>query len=407
MRRISMITAQEQVRQIKHGVAELINEAELLKKIERSIKENKPLVIKLGLDPTAPDIHLGHTVPLRKLRLFQEFGHQVVIVIGGFTARIGDPSGKSVTRPPLTKEQVLENAATYKTQIFKVLDKDKTIVRDNSEWLESMNFADVLRLAGSYTVARMMERDDFNKRFKEGRPIGVHEFLYPLMQGQDSVALHADVEFGGTDQTFNLLMGRHLQEQNEQEPQIVITMPLLEGLDGVQKMSKSLGNYIGIDEAPKEMYGKAMSIPDELMMRYFMLVTDMSIEEQEEMTVRLQSGELHPRDAKMLLARTIVRLYHGEEAALEAEAEFKRVFQQRALPADIPEFVMEKPSDTVFVPQFCTDLGLTSSNGEARRSIKAGAFKVNGEKYTEENLALEDNMIVQVGKRKFVKIKFN
>ena len=402
-----MISAQEQVRQIKHGVADLINEQDLVKKIEKSIKENKPLVVKLGLDPTAPDIHLGHTVPLRKLRLFQEFGHQVVIVIGGFTARIGDPTGKSVTRPPLTKEEVLKNAETYKTQIFKVLDPEKTIVRDNSEWLESMNFADVLRLASSYTVARMMERDDFSKRFKEGRPIGVHEFMYPLMQGHDSVALHADVEFGGTDQTFNLLMGRHLQELEGQEPQVVITMPLLEGLDGIQKMSKSLGNYIGIDEEPKEMYGKAMSIPDELMMRYFMLVTDMSIEEQEDIAKRLESGELHPRDAKMQLARTIVRLYHGEEAALEAEEEFKRVFQQRAMPTDIPEYAMDAPTEPIFVPQFCTDAGLTASNGEARRSIKAGAFKVNGEKYTEENLKLEDGMIIQVGKRKFVKIKFN
>ena len=402
-----MITAQEQVRQIKHGVSGIINEEDLVKKIERSIKENKPLVVKLGLDPTAPDIHLGHTVPLRKLRLFQQFGHQVVIVIGGFTARIGDPSGKSVTRPPLTKEQVLENAQTYKTQIFKVLDPEKTIVRDNSEWLEPMNFADVLRLAGSYTVARMMERDDFDKRYKEGRPIGVHEFMYPLMQGYDSVALHADVEFGGTDQTFNLLMGRHLQELNEQEPQVVITMPLLEGLDGVQKMSKSLGNYIGIDEAPKDMYGKAMSIPDELMMRYFMLVTDMSIEDQEDMEERLENGTLHPRDAKMQLARTIVRLYHSEQAAQEAEDEFKRVFQQHALPTDIPEYAMDKPSEAIFVPQFCTDAGLTASNGEARRSIKAGAFKVNGEKYGEENLVLEDGMIVQVGKRKFIKIKFN
>lgn len=402
-----MISAQEQVRQIKHGVADLIREEELLKKIERSIKENKPLTIKLGLDPTAPDIHLGHTVPLRKLKLFQDFGHQVVIIIGGFTARIGDPSGKSVTRPPLTKEQVAENAATYKEQIFKILDKDKTIIRDNSEWLEEMNFADVLRLASRYTVARMMERDDFNKRFKEGRAIGIHEFMYPLMQGYDSVAIKADVEFGGTDQTFNVLMGRTLQAEEGQEPQVVITMPLLEGLDGVQKMSKSLGNYIGISEAPKEMYGKSMSIPDELMMRYFMLVTDMTIEEQEALEAKLESGEAHPRDMKMQLARTIVRLYHGEEAALEAEEEFKRVFQQHALPIDIPEYEMATPEGPVFVPQFCTDAGLTASNGEARRSIKAGAFKINGEKYTEENITLEDGMIVQVGKRKFVKVKFN
>ena len=402
-----MISAQEQVRQIKHGVADLIREEELLKKIERSIKENKPLTIKLGLDPTAPDIHLGHTVPLRKLKLFQDFGHQVVIIIGGFTARIGDPSGKSVTRPPLTKEQVAENAATYKEQIFKILDKDKTIIRDNSEWLEEMNFADVLRLAGRYTVARMMERDDFNKRFKEGRAIGIHEFMYPLMQGYDSVAIKADVEFGGTDQTFNVLMGRTLQAEEGQEPQVVITMPLLEGLDGVQKMSKSLANYIGISEAPKEMYGKSMSIPDELMMRYFMLVTDMTIEEQEALEAKLESGEAHPRDVKMQLARTIVRLYHGEEAALAAEEEFKRVFQQHALPIDIPEYEMSTPEGPVFVPQFCTDAGLTASNGEARRSIKAGAFKINGEKYTEENITLEDGMIVQVGKRKFVKVKFN
>ena len=402
-----MISAQEQVRQIKHGVADLIREEELLKKIERSIKENKPLTIKLGLDPTAPDIHLGHTVPLRKLKLFQDFGHQVVIIIGGFTARIGDPSGKSVTRPPLTKEQVAENAATYKEQIFKILDKDKTIIRDNSEWLEEMNFADVLRLAGRYTVARMMERDDFNKRFKEGRAIGIHEFMYPLMQGYDSVAIKADVEFGGTDQTFNVLMGRTLQAEEGQEPQVVITMPLLEGLDGVQKMSKSLGNYIGISEAPKEMYGKSMSIPDELMMRYFMLVIDMTIEKQEALEAKLESGEAHPRDVKMQLARTIVRLYHGEEAALAAEEEFKRVFQQHALPIDIPEYEMVTPEGPVFVPQFCTDAGLTASNGEARRSIKAGAFKINGEKYTEENITLEDGMIVQVGKRKFVKVKFN
>lgn len=401
-----MLSAEEQLRLIKHGVSDMIPEEELLKKLKKSVEENKPLVIKLGLDPTAPDIHLGHTVVLRKLKLFQDLGHQVVILIGGFTARIGDPSGKSITRPPLTKEQVAAHATTYKEQIFKVLDPSKTIVRDNSEWLEPMNFADVLRLASRYTVARMMERDDFHKRFTEGRPISIHEFMYPLMQGYDSVALHADVEFGGTDQTFNLLMGRHLQSEEGQEPQVVITMPLLEGLDGVQKMSKSLGNYIGIDEEPKEMYGKAMSIPDELMNRYFTLVTDLSIEEQEEIAKGLAEGTKHPRDVKMYLARTIVRLYHGEEAALAAEEEFKRVFQQKAMPTDIPEYVMNATTEPVFVPQLCTDAGLTSSNGEARRSLKAGAFKVNGEKYGEENLVLADGMILQVGKRKYIKIKF-
>ena len=401
-----MISAQEQMRILSHGVADIIPREDLLKKLEKSVKENKPLVVKLGLDPTAPDIHLGHTVPIRKLKAFQDLGHQVVIIIGGFTAQIGDPSGKSVTRPPLTAEQVAANAATYKEQIFKILDPEKTIVRDNSEWLSKYNFADVLRLASKYTVARMMERDDFHKRFTEGRPISVHEFMYPLMQGQDSVEIQADVEFGGTDQTFNVLMGRHLQQQEGMEPQVAMLMPLLEGLDGVQKMSKSLGNYIGIDEEPNEMYGKAMSIPDELMMRYYMLVTDMSIEEQEDLAAKLENNEVHPRDVKMQLARTIVRLYHGEEAAAAAEEHFKQVFQKRALPSDIPDYEMDKPEGEIFIPQFCTDAGLTASNGEARRSIKAGAFKINGEKYQEENIVLEEGMIVQMGKRKFIKIKF-
>ena len=401
-----MISAQEQMRILSHGVADIIPREDLLKKLEKSVKENKPLVVKLGLDPTAPDIHLGHTVPIRKLKAFQDLGHQVVIIIGGFTAQIGDPSGKSVTRPPLTAEQVAANAATYKEQIFKILDPEKTIVRDNSEWLSKYNFADVLRLASKYTVARMMERDDFHKRFTEGRPISVHEFMYPLMQGQDSVEIQADVEFGGTDQTFNVLMGRHLQQQEGMEPQVAMLMPLLEGLDGVQKMSKSLGNYIGIDEEPNEMYGKAMSIPDELMMRYYMLVTDMSIEEQEDLAAKLENNEVHPRDVKMQLARTIVRLYHGEEAAAAAEEHFKQVFQKRALPSDIPDYEMDKPEGEIFIPQFCTDAGLTASNGEARRSIKAGAFKINGEKYQEENIVLEEGMIVQMGKRKFIKLKF-
>lgn len=401
-----MISAAEQMRILSHGVAEIIPREDLQKKLEKSVKENKPLVVKLGLDPTAPDIHLGHTVPIRKLKAFQDLGHQVVIIIGGFTAQIGDPSGKSVTRPPLTAQQVAENAATYKEQIFKILDPEKTIIRDNSEWLSQYNFADVLRLASKYTVARMMERDDFHKRFTEGRPISVHEFMYPLMQGQDSVEIQADVEFGGTDQTFNVLMGRHLQQQEGMEPQVAMLMPLLEGLDGVQKMSKSLGNYIGIDEAPNDMYGKAMSIPDELMMRYFMLVTDMSIEEQEQLTSQLENNQVHPRDVKMQLARTIVRLYHGQKAAEEAEEHFKQVFQQRALPSDIPEYLMDAPEGDTFIPQFCTDSGLTASNGEARRSLKAGAFKINGEKYQEENIRLEEGMVIQMGKRKFIKIKF-
>ena len=399
-----MISAAEQFRLISHGVADLLPEDEFKKKLEKSVATNTPLIVKLGLDPTAPDIHLGHTVVLRKLKLFQDFGHRVIILIGDFTARIGDPTGKSVTRPPLTEEQVMTNAKTYQEQIFKVLDPEKTEVRFNSEWLSKLDFADVLKLASKYTVARMLERDDFHKRYTEGRPISIHEFMYPLMQGYDSIALKADVEFGGTDQTFNLLMGRHLQGEEGMSEQTIITMPILEGLDGVQKMSKSLGNYIGISEAPSEMYGKAMSIPDELMMRYFMLVTDMSIEEQEQLSKDLESGAAHPRDVKMKLAHTIVRLYHGEEAANFGQEEFVRVFQKHAMPTDIPEYKVAITEEPVFVPQLLSDAGLTASNGEARRSIKAGAFKIDGEKCNEEHIVLKDGMVLQVGKRKFIKI---
>ncbi len=399
-----MISAAEQFRLISHGVADLLPEDEFKKKLEKSVATNTPLIVKLGLDPTAPDIHLGHTVVLRKLKLFQDFGHKIIILIGDFTARIGDPTGKSVTRPPLTEEQVITNAKTYQEQIFKVLDPEKTEVRFNSEWLSKLDFADVLKLASKYTVARMLERDDFHKRYTEGRPISIHEFMYPLMQGYDSIALKADVEFGGTDQTFNLLMGRHLQGEEGMPEQTIITMPILEGLDGVQKMSKSLGNYIGISEAPSEMYGKAMSIPDELMMRYFMLVTDMSIEEQKQLGKDLESGVAHPRDVKMKLAHTIVRLYHGEEAANFGQEEFVRVFQKHAMPTDIPEYKVAFTEEPVFVPQLLSDAGLTASNGEARRSIKAGAFKIDGEKCNEEHIVLKDGMVLQVGKRKFIKI---
>lgn len=402
---IGMKSVQEQLRLMEFGVDTLLPKEEFVEKLTKAVKEDRPLIVKLGLDPTAPDIHLGHTVVLRKLKVFQDLGHQIVIVIGDFTARIGDPTGKSVTRPPLDEETVVKNAATYKEQIFRILDPNKTQIRYNSEWLSKLSFADVLKLAGKYTVARMLERDDFHKRFTEGRSIGVHEFMYPLMQGYDSVALHADVEFGGTDQTFNLLVGRHLQEEYGQKPQTIITMPLLEGLDGVQKMSKSLGNYIGIDEAPTEMYGKAMSIPDELMMRYYMLVTDVPIEEQEALAEGLKNQTIHPRDAKMRLAYTIVRLYHGEEKAKEAQEQFIRVFQKKALPTDIPDYKVDDLSAPIYIPQLLTDAGVTKSNSEARRSIKAGAFKINGEKCQEETVQLAADMVLQVGKRKFIKIK--
>ncbi len=397
-----MLSVEEQLKQMEYGTAEILPLDELKKKLERSVETGKPLRVKLGLDPSAPDIHLGHTVVLRKLKQFQELGHQIVLIIGDFTGRIGDPSGKSVARKPLTEEQVLANARTYEDQIFKILDREKTEVHFNSEWLGKMNFADVLGLAAKYTVARMLERDDFRKRYEEERPISIHEFMYPLMQGYDSIAIEADIEFGGTDQKFNLIVGRHLQSESGQESQIVITMPLLEGLDGVQKMSKSLGNYIGIDEAPEEMYGKAMSIPDELMARYFMLVTDVSMEEQEELAAGLEDGSVHPRDAKMKLARTIVELYHGEAAAKEAEAEFVRVFQQGDMPTEIEEYEVSEAE--VWLPKLLNDAGMASSNSDAKRSIEQGAVRIDGEKVTDENVTLKDGAILQVGKRKYKKI---
>ena len=340
---------------------------------------------------------------MRKLKQFQNLGHQIVLIIGDFTGRIGDPSGKSAARKPLTEEQVLANAKTYEDQIFKILDRDKTEVHFNSEWLGKMNFADVLTLAAKYTVARMLERDDFQKRYTEGRPISLHEFMYPLMQGYDSIATKADIEFGGTDQKFNLIVGRHLQNETGMEPQVVITMPLLEGLDGVQKMSKSLGNYIGIDEEPTEMYGKAMSIPDELMARYFMLVTDMPREEQEQLAQGLKDGSVHPRDAKMLLAKTIVELYHGAAAAEAAEQEFVRVFQERDLPSEIEELAID--AGEVWLPQLLHAAGMVSSNSEGKRMIQQGSVRVNGEKVMEENCTLQNDDVLQVGKRKYRRIR--
>lgn len=398
-----MKSVEEQLAQMSFGAAEILPLDELRKKLERAVATNTPLRVKLGLDPSAPDIHLGHTVVLRKLKQFQDLGHQIVLIIGDFTGRIGDPSGKSAARKPLTEEQVLANAKTYEDQIFKILDRDKTEVHFNSEWLGKMNFADVLTLAAKYTVARMLERDDFQKRYTEGRPISLHEFMYPLMQGYDSIATKADIEFGGTDQKFNLIVGRHLQNETGMEPQVVITMPLLEGLDGVQKMSKSLGNYIGIDEEPTEMYGKAMSIPDELMARYFMLVTDMPREEQEQLAQGLKDGSVHPRDAKMLLAKTIVELYHGAAAAEAAEQEFVRVFQERDLPSEIEELSID--AGEVWLPQLLNTAGMVSSNSEGKRMIQQGSVRVNGEKVTEENYTLQNDDVLQVGKRKYRRIR--
>ena len=401
---------ERQLKIIRRGAVEIIPEEDLRRKLERYVVTGQPLKVKLGLDPSAPDIHIGHTVVLQKMRQFQELGHTIQLVIGDFTGRIGDPTGKSETRKQLTEEQVKQNAQSYVEQFGKVLDASRVTVHYNSSWLAPMTFADVVGLAAKTTVARMLERDDFEKRYNSGLPISIHEFFYPLMQGYDSVALESDVELGGTDQKFNLLMGRHLQKEFGQEPQVILTMPLLEGLDGVQKMSKSLGNYIGVNEPPNEIYGKTMSVPDELMLRYFELATDLSDEELEKLRTGLADGSVHPRDAKMLLARTFVRMFHGEEAAEEAENYFKTVFQQRALPADLPEVKVDLSAyenGEANIVNLVFDLGLAASKGEARRMVQQGAVKANEKKVDDINqmIRLEDGMVIQVGKRKFAKVK--
>lgn len=405
-----MIEINEQLKIIKKGAAEIISEEDIVKKLEKSAKENKPLTIKLGLDPSAPDIHLGHTVVLRKMKAFQDLGHQVVIIIGDATGMIGDPTGKSAVRKQLSHDQVLENARTYQEQIFKILDREKTIVKFNSEWLQTMNFMDVANLASKYTVARMLERDDFKKRFASNQSISIHEFFYPLMQGYDSVAIKADIEMGGTDQKFNILMGRTLQKEYDQEPQIALLMPIIEGTDGVKKMSKSLGNYIGISEAPNDMYGKTMSIPDELIIRYFELVTDEHPDSIEAMKSDIEQDKVNPRDLKMKLAKEVVKLYHGEEEALEAEQYFKSVFQKKNIPDDIAEMEVsmeESEEGLFFIPKIVTGLKLSPSTSEARRLLKQGGIKLNGEKVENDKIALQTGDIIQVGKRKFAKIIIN
>ncbi|GAA0101882.1 tyrosine--tRNA ligase [Paraclostridium bifermentans] len=405
-----MIEINEQLKIIKKGAAEIISEEDIVKKLEKSAKENKPLTIKLGLDPSAPDIHLGHTVVLRKMKAFQDLGHQVVIIIGDATGMIGDPTGKSAVRKQLSHDQVLENARTYQEQIFKILDREKTIVKFNSEWLQTMNFMDVANLASKYTVARMLERDDFKKRFASNQSISIHEFFYPLMQGYDSVAIKADIEMGGTDQKFNILMGRTLQKEYDQEPQIALLMPIIEGTDGVKKMSKSLGNYIGISEAPNDMYGKTMSIPDELIIRYFELVTDEHPDSIEAMKSDIEQDKVNPRDLKMKLAKEVVKLYHGEEKALEAEQYFKSVFQKKNIPDDIAEMevsIEESEEGLFFIPKIVTGLKLSPSTSEARRLLKQGGIKLNGEKVENDKIALQTGDIIQVGKRKFAKIIIN
>jgi len=398
-----------QLEVIQRGVAEIVPQEELVNIIERSVVTGVPLKVKLGLDPSAPDLHVGHTVVLHKLRQFQELGHTIQLLIGDFTGRIGDPTGKSETRKPLTEEDVKRNAQTYVEQFAKVMDVSKLEVYYNSQWLAPMNFSDVVRLAANSTVARMLERDDFSKRYHSNQPISIHEFFYPLMQGYDSVALESDVELGGTDQKFNLLMGRQLQKEYQKNQQIAIMMPILEGLDGVQKMSKSLGNYIGISEPPQEIYGKTMSVPDELMLKYYELVTDLSNEEVDKLRQGIQDGSVHPRDAKMNLAKSFVRMFHGDQEAEQAEEHFKRVFQQHALPTDIPEVKLSSSmleNNQMWVVKLLQELALTPSSGEARRMIQQGAVKINEEKVedVQAQIAVEQGMVVQVGKRKFAKI---
>ncbi len=401
---------QRQMEILKTGVAEIVPEIELREKIKNSLENNKPLIVKLGLDPTAPDIHLGHTVPLQKMRQFQDLGHQAVIIIGDFTGRIGDPTGKSETRKPLTEEDIYRNAETYKEQIFKILDPAKTKIEFNASWLSKLNFADVIKLATSCTVARMLERDDFAKRYAEEKPISIHEFFYPLMQGYDSVALNADVELGGTDQKFNLLMGRTLQKDFGQSPQVALTTPILEGLDGVQKMSKSLGNYIGVYETPREMFGKTMSIPDELMIRYYELVTNVPVDEIRQLEQGLANNELHPRDLKMRLGWEIVNIYHSKDEANQAKEEFIRMFQNKEVPDDMPEISIEKlgiaTDGKIDIVSLIINACLAPSRGEARRLIEQGGVKINDQKLSDAQavVLLEIGDIIKVGKRKFVRV---
>lgn len=385
---------------IKRGAEELLIESELVEKL----KAGRPLRVKAGFDPTAPDLHLGHTVLINKLRHFQELGHHVLFLIGDFTGMIGDPSGKNVTRPPLSREQILENARTYQDQIFRILDPDKTEICFNSSWMDGLGAAGMIRLASRYTVARMLERDDFAKRYASGQPIAVHEFLYPLCQGYDSVAMRADVELGGTDQKFNLLVGRELQKQEGLAPQCVLMMPLLEGLDGVNKMSKSLGNYIGIAESPREIFGKLMSISDDLMWRYFDLLSFRSSAEIVGLKSDVEAGR-NPRDVKVLLAKELVARFHGQREAEEALAEFDARFRRGALPEDMPE-VNVPAGRGIPVFQVLKQAGLTASTSEALRMIEQGAVRLNGERIEDKGLVLSagQNVVLQIGKRKFANV---
>lgn len=396
-----MASVEEALNIIKRGADEILVESELVEKL----KSGRALRIKAGFDPTAPDLHLGHTVLINKLRQFQDLGHEVMFLIGDFTGMIGDPTGKSVTRPPLTRDDVIENAKSYEQQIFKILDPTKTLVMFNSSWMNEMNSADMIELAAKHTVARMLERDDFSKRYKSGQSIAIHEFLYPLVQGYDSVAMKADVELGGTDQKFNLLVGRQLQEAYGQKPQVVLTMPILEGLDGVQKMSKSLGNYIGINEVPDEMFGKLMSISDELMWRYFELLSFRPVAEIEGFKQQVADGA-NPRDIKFLLCDEIITRFHDKAAAEQAQQNFIARFQKGAMPDDMPELTVSASEGKIGIANLLKEAGLTSSTSDAMRMIAQGAVKIDGVKVedSKQEIMAGTEQVYQVGKRKFARI---
>lgn len=390
---------------LTRSTVDLIPEEEFLERLQAARKNRTPLRVKYGVDPSAPDLHLGHTVPIRKLKQFQDFGHQVIFLIGDFTARIGDPTGKSETRKRLTKEQVDSNARTYLEQIFKLLDEAKTQVVYNSTWLEKMTFSDVIELSSKYTVARMLEREDYKKRFKDEKPIYVHEFLYPLMQGYDSIALRSDVEIGGTDQKFNILVARELQRESGQSPQIILTLPILIGTDGLNKMSKSLNNYIGITEPPQEIFGKVMSIPDRLMADYLELTLGYAPAEVEGLMRSVEQGKLHPRDLKARLAGELVATYHSATAAKAAEEEFSRVFRERDIPTDIQEMTLQCEDAKLWIVKLLVQTGFAKSNREARKLITAGAVCLNAEKITDQDYEVSTGQhVLKVGKRRFLRV---
>lgn len=397
---------ERQMEIIRRGAVDLVNEGELRAKLARSQSEGRPLRVKLGLDPTAPDLHLGHTVVLQKLKQFQELGHIAIFLIGDFTGMIGDPTGRIETRPALTKEELMANAETYKKQVFKILDPETTEVRFNSEWFETMNAADMIRLCAQYTMARIMEREDFRNRYQNNLPISIHEFLYPLVQGYDSVALRADVELGGHDQIFNLFVGRDIQRAYGQESQVIVTVPLLEGTDGVNKMSKSYGNYVGIDEPPDTMFGKLMSISDELMVKYYELLSDISLDELNALKKGIENGTIHPRDAKVNFAKEIITRFHDRDAAEAAHQNFEKMFRDREVPDDIEVVTMKQSDIDKWLPKLLVAIGMVASTSEGKRMIQQGGVSINGVKAISDEISVEglDDLVIKVGKRKFKKI---